>query len=96
MLAGNGFKRLVADSAARAGIRWTPRSQSDCGLSALNICHFHILPRAGRYITAPTRTPHIHAVNVMLSRTYSRVGLKRRVRPKDSECAFLSATFLAA
>ena len=35
MLAGNGFKRLVANSAARAGIRWTSRSQRDWDLSAL-------------------------------------------------------------
>ena len=34
MLAGNGFKRLVANSAARADIRWTSRSQRDWDLSA--------------------------------------------------------------
>jgi hypothetical protein len=43
MLAGNGFKRLVANSAARADIGCTSRSQRDWDLSALYIRHFHIL-----------------------------------------------------
>jgi hypothetical protein len=54
MLPSNGFKRFVADSAARAGIHWTPCTQGDGAMSVLNICHFHILPGLDAQLSSVT------------------------------------------